>query len=648
VTARNQRGRQKDKETRDARTLLLLSPCLLVLLSLLATSDARASDDTRDEAVLAAEARRIETIERISRPTIAIFDANGQGGGSGVVISADGYALTNFHVAAPTGPAMKCGLADGRLVDAVVVGFDPGGDVALIKLLAPDKTAEGNSQRAGSSPTPAAPSHDFPAAELGDSDTVRVGDWAYVVGNPFLLADDFQPTVTYGIISGVHRYQYPAGTLLEYADCIQTDAAINPGNSGGPLFDADGRLIGINGRGSFEKRGRVNVGVGYAISINQIKRFLGLLKSGRIVDHASLGATVTSDPDGRVVIDDILEDSDAFRRGLRYDDEIVRFGDRDIRAVNAFKNVLGTYPGGWRVPITYRRDGQEYQARVRLANFHRAGELEALLQSQQGPPNPDRPPRRGGPRRGPPDEPQPPDGPRRRGGPEPRRGGRPSRRGRGQAELPVAVKPFYEERSGYANYWFNRYHQQRVWNAYLARGDFADAGWNWKIRGQLAAGGDVEIELSQNEGAIVMPQGRSEAEFGLSLAQETSPPRSGGLLAALHLWQRLLLVGPSRFGETHYVGTLPWTSEVDLADCLAATYGGVATHFFFDPQSGHIVGIEMQAADDQDPCELYLSQFREINGRFMPHRWVIRRGDELFADLRITALEWATATAEKE
>ena len=148
----------------------------------------------------------------------------------------------------------------------------------------------------------------------------------------------------YGIISGVHRYQYPAGTLLEYADCLQTDAAINPGNSGGPLFDAAGRLIGINGRGSFEKRGRVNVGVGYAISINQIKRFIGLLKSGRIVDHASLGATVTTDADGRVVVDDILDDSDAFRRGLRYGDEMVRFGGREIGSANAFKNALGTYP----------------------------------------------------------------------------------------------------------------------------------------------------------------------------------------------------------------------------------------------------------------------------------------------------------------
>ena len=250
----------------------------------------------------------------------------------------------------------------------MLVGLDPGGDVALIKLIGKD---------------------DFPAAELGDSDTCRVGQWVYVVGNPFLLADDFKPTVTYGILSGVHRYQFPAGTLLEYADCLQTDAAINPGNSGGPLFNSDGQLIGINGRGSFEKRGRVNVGVGYAISINQIKRFLGLLKSGRIVDHASLGATVSTDSDGRVVVDDILDDSDAFRRGLRYGDELLRFGGRDIGTANAFKNVLGTYPVGWRVPLTFRRDGEEFERRVRLAGLHREGELEALLQAEHEPPDPD-------------------------------------------------------------------------------------------------------------------------------------------------------------------------------------------------------------------------------------------------------------------
>ena len=207
------------------------------------------------------------------------------------------------------------------------------------------------------------------------------------MGNPFLLATDFQPTVTYGIVSGVHRYQYPAGTLLEYTDCIQTDASINPGNSGGPLFDGQGRLIGINGRGSFEKRGRVNVGVGYAISINQIKNFLGHLHSGRIVDHATLGARVASDDAGRVVVTDILDTCDAYRRGLRFDDELISFGGRPITTVNGFKNVLGIFPKGWRVPLSFRRDGKRYDVTVRLAGLHSD---EDLLQ-KTGRPTPSQP-----------------------------------------------------------------------------------------------------------------------------------------------------------------------------------------------------------------------------------------------------------------
>jgi S1-C subfamily serine protease len=582
---------------------------------------------TPEPAVLAAETERVEVIRRISRPTLAIFDRNGQGGGSGVIISTDGYALTNFHVAAPTGPAMKCGLADGRMVDAVLVGLDPGGDVALIKLLGDDK---------------------FPITELGDSDAVRVGEWAYVVGNPFLLADDFQPTVTYGIISGVHRYQYPAGTLLEYADCLQTDAAINPGNSGGPLFDSAGRLIGINGRGSFEKRGRVNVGVGYAISINQIKRFLGLLKSGRVVDHASLGATATRDLDGRVIIDDILDSSDAFRRGLRYDDELLRFGTREITSVNAFKNALGTYPSDWRVPITYRRDGQEHQVRVRLASLHRDGELEELLNQEQEPPVPDRPrrgdePKPGGEKQ--PDGQQPPIQPPPDGQP-PREGRRPSRRARPRLRLPRTVRPYYEAAPGYANYWFNRYHQQRVWNAYLAHGDFAGVDWNWKVIGGAAGGGEITVELTEKSGTMFMPEGQSGAEFGLSLADEISPSRSGGLLAALHVWQRLLLVGPKRFGEVSYLGTLPWTSEDELADCLLAIHGGVETRFYFHPDSGHLIGIEMQLADDVDPCEIYFDDFRPVEGRSLPHHWVVRHADEVFVDMKVTAYDWSAPQAE--
>ncbi|HVT29956.1 MAG TPA: trypsin-like peptidase domain-containing protein [Lacipirellulaceae bacterium] len=597
---------------------------LCILQLLLFTGNASAAAPTPDPAVLAAESARVETIARIARPTIAIFDPNGQGGGSGVIISHDGYALTNFHVANATGVAMKCGLSDGRFVDAVIVGLDPSGDVALVKLIGKD---------------------DFPVAEMGDSDTARVGQWVYVVGNPFLLADDFKPTVTYGILSGVHRYQYPAGTLLEYADCLQTDAAINPGNSGGPMFDSKGRLIGINGRGSFEKRGRVNVGVGYAISINQIKRFTGLLKSGRVVDHATLGATVSTDSDQRVVVDDILDDSDAYRRGLRYGDELVRFGGRDISSANAFKNVLGTYPNGWRVPLTYRRDGKEHDIRVRLAALHLEGELQSMLSNEHEPPVPDRPRRDKEPKPDDKRHPEIPGFPKPGDHPKPgepgRHRSRPARTPHQKVQLPSDVRPYYEESPGYVNYWFNRYNQQRVWNAYLARGDFADAGWNWKIKAKTANGGDVLIELNEKAGSIIMPEGKSGAEFGSSLTETTSPARSGGLLAALHLWQRLLIVGPRHFGEVYYLGTMPWNRDDKLDDCLVATNAGVETRFYFDPDTGNCTGFELRVADDEDPCEIYFDDIRQVDGRSMPFHWTVRHGDDVFTDLKITAYDWS-------
>ena len=604
------------------RRRFLSAFCILhFLICILQLLGGIASAAPPDSAVLAAEQARIETIERIARPTIAIFSADGNGGGSGVVISADGYALTNFHVAAPTGPAMKVGLSDGRYVDAVLVGLDPGGDVALIKLLGKEE---------------------FPAAELGDSDTCRVGQWVYVVGNPFLLADDFKPTITYGILSGVHRYQFPSGTLLEYADCLQTDAAINPGNSGGPMFDSSGKLIGINGRGSFEKRGRVNVGVGYAISINQIKRFVGLLKSGRFIDHATLGATVSTDSDSRVIVDDILENSDAFRRGLRYGDELLRFAGREIGSANAFKNALGTFPSGWRVPLTYRRDGKEFDIQVRLAAVHREGELEALLQAEMEPQDPQRPgqdkPKPG--EEPPPENPNPQDQPRPVEEPKPGAPRRPAAKAKRNSSLPKAVRKYYEAAPGYANYWFNRYHQQRIWNAYLAHGDFAEIGWNWKIIATTNGGkGNVAIDLTEKNGSIVMPEGQSGVEFGASLAEATGPPRSGGLLAALHLWQRLLLVGPRKFGEVYYLGKMPWKTDDKLADCLVATHAGVETRFYFDAENSNLVGIELYLSDEEDPCEISFEDIRPVDGRSLPHHWTIRLGDDEFAELNVSSYE---------
>jgi len=131
--------RQKLVIKRKLPGLLLLAACIFAPIATQAKPSA---------AVLQAEQQRIEVIARAATTTVAVFDATGQGGGSGVVISPDGFALTNFHVTAPCGTAMKCGLDDGKIYDAVIVGIDPVGDVALIQLLGRD---------------------DFPHAPLGDS-----------------------------------------------------------------------------------------------------------------------------------------------------------------------------------------------------------------------------------------------------------------------------------------------------------------------------------------------------------------------------------------------------------------------------------------------------------------------------------------------
>ena len=560
------------------------------------------------EQVLEAEQARIAVMKQAAATTVAVFDDSGQGGGSGVVISADGFTLTNFHVTAPCGTAMKCGMNDGKVYDAVIVGMDPVGDVALIQLLG---------------------RNDFPYATLGDSDQVAVGDWVFTSGNPFLLANDFQPSIAYGMVSGVQRYQYPAGTLLEYTDCIQTDAAINPGNSGGPLFAADGKLIGINGRGSFEKRGRVNVGVGYAISINQIKYFLSHLKSGRIVDHATLGATVSTTSDGKVKVDDILQTSDAFRRGLRYGDEIVSFAGRDISTANRLKNVLGVFPRGWIVPLTYRRDGKTFDIFVQLMGVHDPSQLFDLVQSEGQKLS------------------EPPDG-KRPESEEPEEGIPELKKKLAELlqkkqKLPEAIAAQYEAKRGYANYWYNQQKVEQLWKNYSGRVDLAKGGSRWRIEGRSQASNDpVAIEIDPQSGRVVLPGSESVANYAVELSSQLSPPNSGGLLLTLHLWQRLIDKGLQRYGEVYYLGQLPRRHDGLLVDCLIGIYAGMETCFQFHTETGELVGMVMQPSESSDPCILYLSDYGEISGYELPLRMTVFHAGRQFLDMEISGWQFVS------
>ena len=260
-----------------SRNVLVL---LVLTVSVFATAQADELSDDQMQAVLELEQKRIKAIDRVLGSVIAIYGNDRSGGGSGVIIHPSGIALTNHHVITGAGVEGWGGISDGQLYKWKLIGTDPGGDVAIIQM-------EGRDE--------------FPWTPLGDSDTVRVGDWALAMGNPFILSEDQSPTVTLGIVSGVNRYQPGAGqNQLEYGNCIQVDSSINPGNSGGPLFNFQGEVIGINGRGSFQDRGRVNVGLGYAISSNQIRNFIPELLATKLVEHATLDANF-SNRDGKVV-----------------------------------------------------------------------------------------------------------------------------------------------------------------------------------------------------------------------------------------------------------------------------------------------------------------------------------------------------------
>ncbi len=297
--------------------------------------------------VVRAQAERIETISRVSPAVVCVYDEAQRGGGSGVLIDREGHGLTNYHVVAGMLEKRKGwgGLSDGKLYELEVLGIDPIGDVAMFRLTGRDS---------------------FPSAPLGDSDAVEVGDVVFAMGNPFVLSEDYTPSMSMGIVSGTHRYQYGVRGNLAYTDCLQVDAAINPGNSGGPLFNESGEIIGINGRISTNTRGRLNVGHGYAISSNQIRRFIPALRAGLLARHGTLGGTVSQREPGLVVFDDVTPGEAADRAGIRRGDRLVSFDGAAMVSRNQFASLLGTYPADWPIALVTEVNGKPRFRVVRL------------------------------------------------------------------------------------------------------------------------------------------------------------------------------------------------------------------------------------------------------------------------------------------
>ncbi len=331
------------------KQLLLPSACLALLLRSASLVEGASPYDL----ISGAETRRIEMIERVSPSVVCVYDKYLRGGGSGVLIDARGYGLTNYHVIAGMMETRRGwgGLGDGILYELEVLGIDVTGDLAMFRLIPPRSD------------------YRFPFARLGDSEAVRVGDTAFALGNPFILSEDYSPTVTMGLVTGVHRYQWGVKGNLTYSDCIQIDAPINPGNSGGPLFNASGEIIGINGRISVNTRGRFNVGFGYAIAARQIQRFMPALRAGLLAYHGEWHARVEDLDGGGIGVSHVRAPGPAHDAGLRVGDQLLSLGGVEIQSANQVVSLLGTYPAGWPITAVIERDRKSRGHVVHLDEF---------------------------------------------------------------------------------------------------------------------------------------------------------------------------------------------------------------------------------------------------------------------------------------
>ena len=278
---------------------------------------------------------------------------SGRSAGSGFIVSADGYVLTNSHVV-DSATQVTVRLLDRREFPARVVGLDPNTDVAVLKIEATGLTA----------------------APLGDSDNARVGEWVLAVGNP--LGDNLTFTVTQGIISAKGRsLNLPNRSQSSIQDFIQTDAAINPGNSGGPLINVRGEVIGINS--AIASPTGLSAGYGFAVPMNLARAVMSQIRTNGRVERAALGVLVRDAtledaayvglPENRgVLVQDFgSADSPARRAGLQPGDVIITVGGRPVDYVAQLQEAIAFRKPGETVDVEVaRKGGQRATIRVPL------------------------------------------------------------------------------------------------------------------------------------------------------------------------------------------------------------------------------------------------------------------------------------------
>jgi len=267
--------------------------------------------------------------------------------GSGIIVSKDGYILTNHHVVAGA-DEVTIRLHDRRVLDAKVIGGDELSDLALLKVDANDLTV----------------------VEIGNSDKLRVGEWVMAIGTPF----GFEHSVTTGIVSAKGR------TLSSdnYVPFIQTDVAINPGNSGGPLFNLEGELVGVNSQ--IYSRSGGFMGLSFAIPSNVVMAVVEQLKRDGSVARGWLGVVIQDvdrnlarslglDIPAGAIVARVLVDGPADQGGIAIEDVVVKFNGHDIVDAAALRNYVGATPPGKTVKMVVFRGGKEKTLKVKLGQL---------------------------------------------------------------------------------------------------------------------------------------------------------------------------------------------------------------------------------------------------------------------------------------
>ena len=499
------------------------------------------------------------------------------------------------------------------------MGIDPVGDVALIQLLGRD---------------------DFPVAEIGDSDRVEAGDWVFAAGNPFLLADDFTPSISYGMLSGVHRYQFPAGTLLEYTDCLQTDAAINPGNSGGPLFDAAGpahrhqRPRVVREARPRERRRRLRDLDQPGDAIRQPpqerpdRRSRVAGRHGVDAGRRPRGGRRHSGNERRL----------SPRAALRRRDRAVRRSrDRHGQRAQKHPGRVSRAAGACRWCIAAR--GRLYQTDVRLPGLHDEAELIALVQSEEAePPQPDEG------RRAPAgDEPRPDDEPTQPERPEAAAGLR--RPAQAQAEAARGRRRALSSSAAATRTTGTTSKRRSACGAATWRRS-ADRRRRLRVAARRQARNRRRVrpgDVTDEQADIRLPWGTHRRHLRRRRVASNSARRAPAACCSRSTpgngWSTR---ASQRFGEVYYLGQLPHGPDNVVEDCLVGLYEGMEVRFFFAATTGDLTGIELFSADDADPCEICFSQFAEVAGRRLPQRWWVRSGDAVFAELVVDAVGRST------